>query len=92
MNVRVEFDPAPIRHIAVQCPKCEKWFNGWEAMRGKAFRDLRYDIDINYIVFKCPVCETEFGGIQNGEKISIQEVGSAEECYKDCLHKKEVWE
>lgn len=92
MNVRVEFDPVPIRHIAVQCPKCEKWFNGWETMRGKAFRNLRYDIDINYIVFKCPVCETEFGGIQNGEKISIQEVGSAEECYKDCFHKKEVWE
>ena len=28
MNVRIMYDPAPIRHIAVQCPDCERWFNG----------------------------------------------------------------
>ena len=29
-NVRVEYEPLPIRHIAVQCPNCKKWFRGWE--------------------------------------------------------------
>ena len=92
MKVRVVYEPTPIRHLAVQCPKCTGWFNGWEVMRGADFRNLRYNHDIYYKVFKCPKCETEFGGIQNGEEITIKEVDSAEECYKDCLHKKEVWE
>lgn len=92
MKVRVEYDPTPIRHLAVQCPKCTSWFNGWEVMRGKDFRNLRFNHDIYYKIFVCPKCEIEFGGIHNGEEIDIQEVDSAEECYKDCLHKKEIWE
>ena len=92
MKVRVEYESIPIRHLAVQCPKCMSWFNGWEVMRGADFRNLRYKHDINFQVFKCPKCEIEFGGIQHGEKVDIQEVFSAEECYKDCLRKKEVWE
>ena len=91
MNVRVEFDPAPIRHIAVQCPKCGKWFRGWDIHKGE-FRDLRYNHDIDFAEFECPVCEAEFGGIQHAEKVFIKSVGSAEECYKDCLQKKEIWE
>ena len=92
MQVRVEFDPAPIRHIAVQCPECEKWFHGWDIVNGKQFDDLRWGYEISWATFTCPVCGAEFGGLQNKEEINIQEVGSAEECYKDCLKKREIWE
>jgi hypothetical protein len=27
-KVRIEYDRIPIRHVAVQCPACEKWFHG----------------------------------------------------------------
>lgn len=29
-NVRVEYEPLPIRHIAVQCPECKNWFHGMD--------------------------------------------------------------
>ena len=32
-NVRVEYESTPIRHIAVQCPKCGKWFKGWDIVQ-----------------------------------------------------------
>lgn len=93
MNVRVEYESTPIRHIAVQCPKCQKWFCGWDIVKGeRAFDNLRYEHDIRWVEFECPVCGEEFGGMHNREQIIIQEVGSAEECYKNCLNKKEVWE
>ena len=93
MNVRVEYEPTPIRHIAVQCPHCGNWFNGWDVVwSDHPFESLRYDSDITFEEFNCPVCGKEFGGMQHREVINIQEVGSAEECYKDCLSKKEVWE
>ena len=92
MKVRVEYENIPIKRIAVQCPKCMNWLNGWEAMRGKDFNSLRYNNDIHYKVFRCLNCKTEFGGIQNGEEIEIKEVFSAEECYKDCIGNKEFWD
>lgn len=92
MKVRVEYDPIPIKRLAVQCPTCKNWFNGYEVMKGADFRNLRFRSDIMYKTFKCPKCEMEFGNILNGEEIDIQEVFSAEECYKDCLGKKEIWE
>ena len=92
MNVKVEFEPTPIRHIAVQCPHCNKWFCGWDIVNSTdPFKDLRDDTDISFATFTCPVCNTEFGGIQNREEVNIQEVGSANDCYKDCLKRKEVW-
>ena len=93
MNVRVEFELAPIRHIAVQCPHCNKWFCGWDVVNARnPFNELRDSVDIKFATFTCPVCDKEFGGIQHREQVVIQEVGSAEECYKGCLKKKEVWE
>ena len=42
-NVRVEYESTPIRHIAVQCPKCGKWFHGWDIVKEeRAFDVLRY--------------------------------------------------
>ena len=93
MNVRAEYENTPIRHIAVQCPHCGKWFNGWDVVWAvDALEALRYEHQIPFATFECPVCGKEFGGMQHGEKVDIQEVYSAEECYKDCLSKKEVWE
>ena len=94
MNVRVEYESTPIRHIAVQCPKCEKWFNGRDIINGDWLRDLRYSYQIFYAQFECPVCGKIFGGdeCRDFSNVKIQEVGSSEECYKDCLQRKEVWE
>ena len=86
-NVRVEYESTPIRHIAVQCPNCKKWFRGWEITED----DLRYDYEIDFAVFNCPVCETEFGGLQHTDKPNIEEVGHPA-VYDGCLQKKEVWQ
>lgn len=92
MNVRVEYEPTPIRHIAVQCSYCGKWFSGWDVVDSKdPLYDLRDSDDIAFAEFTCPVCGKGFGGVQNNDAPLIEKVGSAEECYKDCLKKKEVW-
>lgn len=86
-NVRVEYESTPIRHIAVQCPECKKWFRGWEITED----ELRYDSDIYYAVFECPVCEKAFGGIQHADKPEIKEVGHPA-IYEGCLEKKVTWQ
>lgn len=91
MNVRVEYETTPIRHIAVQCPECGKWFAGRDIADMSWSGRLNYDYQISWATFTCPVCKTEFGGRQNAENINITEVYSADECYKDCLKKKEIW-
>lgn len=91
-NVRVEYESTPIRHIAVQCPKCEKWFRGWDIVKGeRPFNALKYDHDINFAEFKCPVCENEFGGFDRDDKANIKEVDYPA-VYEECLEKKETWE
>lgn len=94
MNVRVEYESTPIRHIAVQCPHCLRWFNGREVLNGDWLRDLRYDYQIHFASFNCPICNDEFGYVNSYDNnhIEIKEVGSAEECYKGCLQRKEIWE
>lgn len=91
-NVRVEYEGTPIRHIAVQCPKCEKWFHGWDIVKGRdPYNALGYAHDIHWAEFECPVCGAEFGGLQHNDGPSIVEVGHPE-VYEGCLEKKEVWE
>lgn len=84
MKVRVEFDPTPIRHIAIQCPKCERWFYG----RDVTTDDLYFDYQIEFAHCTCPICNRIF----SGRIVEIEEVGSAGECYNGCLGKKVVWE
>lgn len=90
MKVRVVYDPTPIRHIAVQCPQCEKWFCGGDITHDK----LRHDYEIRFAQFECPVCGKIFGAdeCRGYSNLNIEEVDSAEECYKGCLKRKEVWE
>lgn len=88
-NVRVEYEVTPIRHIAVECPDCKKWFNGWEIVQEQY--SLKDSCDINYVVFECPICGKEFGGYQNNDKPNIDEVGYPK-VYEGCLKRKETWE
>lgn len=100
INIRVEYDPTPIRHIAIQCPHCGKWFHGYDLIDKGEW--LSYDYQIQTTTFTCPICDKIFGFDAINSLYSswnkpqfeynIQEVGSAEECYKDCVTKKEVWE
>lgn len=97
MNVRVEYESTPIRHIAVQCPGCERWYDGREITRDK----LQFEYQIPFAEFTCPYCGRIFGNDKlgralqpdlHGEKINIRECWSAEEVYHGCLRRKEVWE
>lgn len=89
LNIRVVYEPTTIRHVAVQCPFCGKWFNGNDITNDR----LHYEYDIKYARFLCPICnrqftaDTEFMDI----KVNIEESNSGN-VYKDCLQKKEVWE
>lgn len=94
MKVRVEYECTPIRHIAVECPHCKKWFHARDIFNGDALKNLRYSYEIHFASFTCPVCNNTFGftdGMKE-ENIEIEEVGTAEECYSGCLVKKEIWE
>lgn len=88
-NVRVEYENTPIRHIAVQCPKCKRWYDG----RDITDDELSYDCDIYYSEFICPVCGHVFGanGYRDYSNVQIEECDYSD-VYKDCLRKKEVWE
>ena len=90
MNVKVEYEATPIRHIAVQCPECERWYNGREITAHK----LSFGYQIYHAQFICPVCGHVFGANECGDyaNVNITECGSSTEVYKDCLHRKEVWE
>lgn len=89
MKIRVEYDPAPIRHIAVQCPKCGRWLRGYDITEDK----LEYEYQIYYAQFHCPICDKIFGADEryNFANVQIEETGYPD-VYKDCLERKEVWE
>lgn len=89
MKIRVEYEPTPIRHIAIQCPKCERWFRGRDITEDT----LLYEYDIYYSQFHCPVCGKIFGADEysNFANVHIEETGYPD-VYQDCLQRKEVWE
>ena len=89
MNIRIEYEPTPIRHIAVQCPKCNKWFYGNDITED----ELSYEYQIYYAQFHCPVCDKIFGADENSgfANVHIEET-SYPDVYEDCLQRKEVWE
>lgn len=84
MKARIEFETQPIKHIAIQCPNCEKWFYG-EDLAGHPLRDV---VDVMFAHYECPVCGKTF----DGKIFDYVECGDSEEVYKDCLTKKVKWE
>ena len=92
LNIKVEYDPTPIRHIAVQCPYCGRWFKGYDILISSN-NNLAFSYDIKSAVFKCPVCTHAFGlREQENLILNIMDCSSSEEVYKDCLTKKVTWE
>lgn len=85
-KVKVEYDCTPIRHIAVQCPKCKNWFKGYDVLYQGG---LSYSSDLISAEFKCPICNEFFGGIT--DKSTVEE-SSYPNIYSECLTKKEIWE
>ena len=81
-NVRIDHDPAPIRHIAVQCPECMEWFRG----RDITEESLTYDSDLYQTTFVCPICHTVFGKDTNYWICSGKEADYPE-IYDDCWTK-----
>ena len=90
MNVRIVYDAAPVRHIAVQCPECGRWFDGQDITNN----NLSFTCQVLHAQFECPICGKIFGGDEHLDfcNVNIKEVDSFEECYAGCLFKKEVWE
>ena len=81
INVRVEFDPIPIRHLAIQCPKCNNWFYDFDICK----YEIRYNYQLYNIHCSCPKCDYDFEGATN-----IQECGHPE-VYENVLGKKVEW-
>ena len=90
IEVRVEYEITPIRHIAVRCPDCGRWYRGNDITSDP----LCYDYQIPLADFYCPMCGKLFGNQYSkpDEDYQITEPGMADEVYKDCLQRKEVWE
>lgn len=90
MNVRIMYDPSPIRHIAVQCPSCDRWFNGQDI----SDREIEFDYELYHAQFECPVCGKIFGSdaYQNNANVVIEECGNHNDVYKDIYQKVEKWE
>jgi ribosomal protein S27E len=84
VKIKVNFDPTPIRHLAVQCPDCENWFHGADIY--KEHCSFKYDIFWNKC--KCPKCGNEFKVAADSDLDEAR----FPEFYKECLQKKEVWE
>lgn len=84
MKVRIDYDPTPIRHIAVQCPCCDKWFDGRDITKDKLF----YEYQIRFANFHCPVCGASFQA--TNDYLHIEEV-MYPDVYKDCPQKKTTW-
>lgn len=82
IKVRVEFDPTPIRHLAIECPQCKNWFNSADICE----ETIVYDYELNNLNCICPKCKYSFSGAA-----SIQECNSLEEVYKDVLTRKVEW-
>ena len=85
MKIRIEYDPTPIRHIAVQCPCCDRWFDGRDITEDS----LSYEYQIRFANFHCPVCGASFQ--VTNDYLHIEEA-MYPDVYKDCLRKKTTWE
>ena len=93
MKIRVEYEPKQIRYYAVQCPHCERWFDGEEVER-ETYDRVRTDDDLYFVQWLCPICGEVFGADEEHlySNIAVEECVSSSSVYRDCLRKKIKWE
>ena len=84
VNVRVEYELTPVRHLAIQCPECQSWFEQDDIV----CYHISYSYEMSSNFCNCPKCETYFK-LRN---VNIEECNSSKEVYKDILSKKVIWE
>lgn len=82
VQIKVEFEPTPIRHMAIQCPNCEKWFHHADIVEGDWIK-YAHEIEV-YTKCKCPICGEEFdlGNVELDERVNFPEF------YNNCMTKK----
>lgn len=85
VNMKVEYESIPIRHLAVQCPDCGNWFLGNDIIEG----DCRYNHQLYGAKCHCPKCGSEF---KVDFKSNIEESNEFPEFYDKCLKQKIIWE
>lgn len=88
INMRIEYELTPIRHMAIQCPFCHNWFHGSDCTDSW----IEFGYQLQYTVFTCPMCEE----VMNPENVKaifdITEPGGADEVYKGCKVSRTTWE
>lgn len=85
VNMKVEYECQPIRHLAVQCPDCESWFFGHDIIKG----DCSYKYQIIGAECYCPKCGSKF---KVDHESNIEESDDFPEFYDKCLRQKVSWE
>lgn len=84
INARIDYEPARICHIAVQCPDCKNWFNAND-ISNVHFSD---DSDLEAANYLCPVCKLRFTGEMG---YAITET-FGRDTYAGCLEPNTTWE
>lgn len=85
VNIKVEYESTPIRHLAVQCPDCKNWFHGYNIIED----ECQYSYQLINAKCTCPKCGSEF---KIDYKSDIEESGEFPEFYDKCLKQKVSWE
>lgn len=85
VNIKVEFECTPIRHIAIQCPNCNCWFRGSDIL----LSPCSYAYEIEGAECHCPKCEYDF---EISRKSRLDESASFPQFYENCLERKTTWE
>lgn len=93
-KIRVEYEVTPIRHLVVQCPYCENWFDAHDIL-DTGDKYPRYGYELACMDYYCPICERGFGVGYDGFGPDIpyeEDFIPAEGVYHGVLQKKVVWE
>lgn len=85
VNVKVEYESTPIRHLAIECPSCHAWFAGWDIVKG----DCSYEDDLYGAHCECPKCGHQFRITYDS---NIEQSNEFPKFYEQCLKKKVMWE
>lgn len=86
VQLKVEFESRPVRHLAIQCPDCNKWFKQTDITIKKWISN---ESDINqFTKCECPACGCKFdlGNVEYDENVEFPEF------YDNCAKQKTVWE